>query len=247
MDLDLVSLSLLAAVTVVGAVAQAAVGFGFSLLTLPFYLLLLEVRDAVQLAMLLSIAIIIAMLAKIHRQVPRRCAVNLAYGSLIGFPIGLVFFVHANASAVKAVVAAAILVAMAATAISARRAPLVENRAGAVIAGVFSGAMVTAIAMAGPAIAIYMQAIGAGKIKTRGAIFGVFFFSYPAAIALQGYVHGIGAQAVTATLWLLPAALLGAYGGHRWSGKISEKWFRRIIETLLIVVALYLFYAALAT
>ena len=179
---------------------------------------------------------------------PRRCAVNLAYGSLIGFPIGLVFFVHANASAVKAVVAAAILVAMAATAISARRAPLVENRAGAVIAGVFSGAMVTAIAMAGPAIAIYMQAIGAGKIKKPAAPFSECFFSHTRPPSpCRAMCTASALKPSRPRLWLLPAALLGAYGGHRWSGKISEKWFRRIIETLLIVVALYLFYAALAT
>ncbi|MGI9311449.1 MAG: TSUP family transporter [bacterium] len=275
--------ALLVAVTALGAVSQAAVGLGFSLLTLPFYLLLLEVRDAVQLAMILTIAITAAMLPRVWRDVPRRTARDLLLGSLLGFPLGLAFFLHASAAAIQVAVAATILIALGATAIKTRRsmhdvhddvaiktrhsthdahdahddtaiktqhstpAALTATRADfpAVAAGVLSGAMNAAIAMAGPAIAIYLQAVGAGKATVRATIFFVYAFSYVAALALQGYFDGIGAGALNASLYLLPVALLGAHLGDRLSARLSERVFARIISCVLIVVALYLLYSAL--
>lgn len=244
MEPAIVFWALLTAVTALGAVAQSAIGFGFALVAVPFFLLLLEVRDAVQLAMLLAFAITLIMAAKVRRDIPWRTTVNLLLGSLAGFPLGLIFFMHAGASSLKAVVAATILIALAAAAVKARKSSmLTDSRVNGLIAGVFSGAMVTAIAMAGPAIAIYMQAVGAGKAKTRATIFAVSFFSYFCAILMHGYFHGIGPGGLEAAMWLLPLTLLGTWVGHRLSGLLSEALFNRVISLILIVVALYLLYS----
>ena len=241
-----VSWALLIAVTVFGAVAQSAIGFGFALMAVPFFLLLLEVGDAVQSAMLLSFAITLVMAAKVRRDVPRRTAVNLLLGSVVGFPLGLVFFVHAGPGLIKATVAGSILLALAAGTHKARTsAALADTRLNGLIAGALSGAMVTSIAMPGPAIAIYMQAVGADKAKTRSTIFAVSFFSYLCAIFMHGYFHGIGVGGLKAAGWLLPLVLLGTWVGHRLSGLLSEGVFSRIISLMLLVVALYLLYSVL--
>ena len=232
-------------VTAAGAISQAAIGIGFSLLTVPFYLLLFDAHDAVQLAIILTIAITVIMLTKIGRDANRYVSRNLLIGSVIGFPLGLIFFIYADAAWIKVAVAASILIALAATEIRTKKSLLTDNRNNAISAGVVSGAMVTAIAMAGPAIAIYLRATGADKAAIRATIFVIYAFSYTAAIAMQGYFNGIGDDAFTASLWLLPIVVGATYVGNRLSGKLSEQVFQKIISLLLIIVALYLFYSAL--
>ena len=57
MDLSIIPLAILVLVTLLATVAQSAVGFGFSLTAVPFFLLLLPSDMAVQLAMILSFSI----------------------------------------------------------------------------------------------------------------------------------------------------------------------------------------------
>ena len=246
MDISLFAWIILTVITLIGAIAQSAIGFGFSLMAVPFFLLVLDVKDAVQLSMVLTMAITIIMVFYIYRDIPKNMAINLLLGSVLGFPIGLVFFVYASPDLIKLVVAITIVIALAASAWKKRvSSHMRETRGNALIAGIVSGAMVTSIAMAGPAIAIYLQALGAGKTKTRAVIFCVFFFSYSCAILMQGFFNGFEVTAIKTSLYLLPVIVVGILVGRRLSDRISEKRFNQLISAILILVALYLMYSAL--
>ena len=237
---------ILGGITLVGAVAQSAIGFGFALITVPVFLLVLDVEQAIQIAMVLSMVIAMVMIFPVYRDVPRRICRDLLIGSVIGFPLGFFFYSIATPELIKLVVAVSILVAMAASYLNKRIAShLEQSTTNTVSAGIVSGAMVSSIAMAGPAVAVYAVLTGMGKASTRATIFAVFIFSYGAAIALHAVVHGFSPGSISQLYTLVPVTLFGVFVGHLLAGRISERAFSRMISITLGVVALWLAYSSL--
>ena len=65
-------------VTLFAAIAQGVAGFGFTLLAVSFYLLILRSTDAVQLVILINLAISVVLVARLWHAVPRRLWALLA-------------------------------------------------------------------------------------------------------------------------------------------------------------------------
>ncbi|MEM7193695.1 MAG: sulfite exporter TauE/SafE family protein [Pseudomonadota bacterium] len=241
MEITIYTWAVLGLITLIGAIAQSAIGFGYSLLTVPFYLLLLDSTTAIQSGMLLTLVVTVYTLPKVWKDAPRDLVKDLVVSTVFGLPIGIVFFIYADSSLIKLAVAVTIFVALIAVLTGNRKsAALTDRRFHRYIAGASSGAMVTSLAMAGPALAIYLQAIRAEKRVSRSVIFLVFAFSYPAAVAMQILSVGIGLPVLELILWLLPVAVIGSVAGDRLSRHIPELAFRRIILSMLLLIGIYL-------
>ena len=246
MDITVAQWSILILITVFASIAQSAIGFGFSLIAVPVFLIVLDVEIAVQLAMILTFSIAVVMIFATWKDTPVVTFKRLVLGSTIGFPLGFLFFSIATPELVKIVVGIAIIVALLLTRLNIFRSRhLKESAANGVGAGVISGAMVTSIVMAGPAIAIYANAVGFGKAKTRAIVFSVFLFSYGTAIVIHAVFNGFAASVSGFSMYLLPATLFGTAIGHWLAGRISEKFFSRLLTVTLVTVALYLIYSVI--
>ena len=92
-------------VTLLAAIAQGVAGFGFTLLAVSFYLLILRSTDAVQLVILINLAISVVLVARLWHAVPRRLWALLAGGGLLGFPVGLWVFAHTDLEFIELAVA----------------------------------------------------------------------------------------------------------------------------------------------
>jgi uncharacterized membrane protein YfcA len=246
MELDNLQWSILAGITLFGAVAQSAIGFGFALIAVPVFLLVLNVEEAVQIAMVLSMAISVVMIFPVYRDIPRLTSRNLLVGSVFGFPLGFLFYSVATPELIKLVVAVSIIVALLCSYLKKRiSSHLRETTSITIAAGVVSGAMVTSIAMAGPAVAVFAVLTGMNKAATRATIFCVFIFSYGCAILLHAVIHGFSSETVSHLYTLLPVTLFGVFLGHSLAGRISEKVFSKLISFTLIGVALWLVYSSI--
>lgn len=246
MDYSYTHWLVLIAITLIGAVAQTAIGFGFALITVPVFLLVLNVDIAIQLAMVLSLTITVVMIFVVYRDIPKTTAKNLLVGTLFGLPLGYGFYLITTPEIIKTSIAICILVALILTAVKKRySSSFPDTRFGAASSGIVSGAMVTSMAMAGPAIAIYATAIGLNKSATRAIIFSVFLFSYTCAILVHSVFHGFGKPSILLSAYLLPVTLIGAFIGHRLAGKISENMFSLLINVTLVIVAICLIYSSM--
>ena len=258
MDFSIWQWAILITVTLVAAVAQTTIGFGFALMAVPMFILVLEVDMAIQLTLILTMVMSVVMMFLVYKDIPRIPVRNLTIGSVFGFPLGLLFFSIATAELIRIVVAISILLALSVAYIKKNRLDknnvninTSKNESGhldhqtglSIFAGIVSGTMVTSIAMAGPAIAVYANAVGFDKSKTRATIFCVFVISYSCAIAMHGVIHGFGRNALLASAYLLPVALFGVALGQFVVGRISEKLFSRLLNFTLISVAIYLIYS----
>lgn len=238
---------LLALVTLAAAAIQGATGFGFAVLAVPFYLAILGSLQAVPLAIAGSLAVSAVLAPGLWRTAPRARLARLCLGTLAGLPLGLWLFAWASLDAVRIAVAL-LIVGFALALLLARPPERVRAGSGAadLAVGLVSGAMTAALAMPGPAVLLYLQAVGLPKQATRATTLSLFVFSYLSALALAAGVGGLGRGIWLTAALLAPLAVAGALAGHLVSGRYDERVFRTAVLAILIAAGLYTLWSALA-
>jgi uncharacterized membrane protein YfcA len=182
----------------------------------------------------------------------------LSLGSLAGFPIGLVIFLHASLEWVRLAVGLIILLFAGWLALNHRRASATGAEAGGVkvrpertwaevAVGLVSGTMSTALAMPGPSVMLYLSASGMAKAQLRATTLCLFTLSYGAALILQAAVGALGSG-----IWLAVAVgavptIIGAVAGGRLSRIINEGHFRAIVLAILAATGAYTTFNATMT
>jgi uncharacterized membrane protein YfcA len=150
---------LVAAVAVaVGVVAQAVTGFGFSLVSAPFLVAAYRAPTGVQLTLVLSMAVNLAVLAREHRHVDRRAAGLLLAPALVAvLPAAYAARrVSSGPLTVAAGVVCLLAVAALARGVQLRRG---SGPVGAALVGFVSGAMNVVAGISGPPVVLF--ALGA--------------------------------------------------------------------------------------
>src|SRR5699024_59375 len=94
----------------VSSVLQTSTGFGFSILATPFLILMFDVREAIQINLLLSLVISLALCAKNAHDINWEYFRRLGAGSVIGLPVGIGVYRVANMTVLKMDVAILTLV-----------------------------------------------------------------------------------------------------------------------------------------
>ena len=94
--MDPLSFAALAAVAFFAATVQAATGFGFAIMAVPFFLLIMGSLSAIQVTAVINFVISLVLLQRLLKDAPRRLLLHLILGSLAGFPIGLVIYKAAD-------------------------------------------------------------------------------------------------------------------------------------------------------
>ncbi len=256
--MDPLSFAALAAVAFFAATVQAATGFGFAIMAVPFFLLIMGSLSAIQVTAVINFVISLVLLQRLLKDAPRRLLLHLILGSLAGFPIGLVVYRAADLNSMKLVVGVLITVFALILLIREWRVrrsdsqPQAANSAAFVArpvpefaVGVVSGAMAVALAMPGPVVVLYLLARHAGKQVSRAATLLLFAFSY-GAVSLVHTLWG----GMTGGSWLLAAKLApfvmgGAILGHYATRYLSEEHFRSAVLAILIASGLYGVWTAL--
>jgi len=257
-------------VTLLAAIAQGVAGFGFTLLAVSFYLLILQSTEAVQLAIVINFAISAVLVGRLWRSVPRSLWVCLMLGALVGFPVGLWVFARADLAVVEAAVAGVTIVfALAVFAQEWRRSgaekldhkgtpedaePAVDANGAAgtgevpyrtvpaLATGAAAGALTTSLGMPGPPVALYLAALRLDKTTFRALSLSAFGAIQGISLLAQSLVIGIDARVWTMALVLVPISAFGATVGHALCHYVSERRFRHIVLVLLLATGVYLLY-----
>jgi len=159
----------LAATTFVAGLLYAVSGFGFAVVAAPLFLLFLDPGRAVQLVIIISTALSIAVVRGLLPAIAPWLLLRLALGSLVGLPLGLVAFRHADPILVRAAAGATIFGFAVLMAVSRRRSgqpgerkhwtafamsPGLDLAAGAV-----SGIAGALVGQPGPPVLIYLYCL----------------------------------------------------------------------------------------
>ncbi len=248
---SVISLVLLSGVTLLGAVIQSTVGFGFTLLAVSFFLLILQSATAIQLLIVLNLVISLWVGRNLWRNVARDLWIKLVAGAMVGFPAGLVVFNYASVDQLKLVVAAAIPVFVPLLAFRHRSEPEqgvslpIYRSSSSIGVGMLAGAMTTSLGMPGPVLVIYLTAHGADKDALRAISLTFFAVAYAAALLLQAVTFGVESEVWMMAAVLVPVAAVGAQLGHWLSKRITESTFRGAVFLLLGATGVYTLLTAL--
>lgn len=240
----------LAATCFAAAVLQATNGFGFAVLAVPFFLLLVPADKAIQLVIILSLAISLVMTPRLRDAIDPRLLLRLAVGSAIGLPIGLIVFGYSNPIVVRLAAGGVIVLfaAMLGWNRYRRRPPLVAMRLGLDLgAGTVAGAATGLVGMPGPPLMIYLMLAAAPMRAVRATLVAFFVLVYAATLLSDVAFLGVPAGDWAIAASLLPLTWIGGITGLHIAERLNETVAAVLSILVLAVAGLYTFAAAAST
>ncbi len=232
MDLPLFILIILLA-----SVLQTATGFGFAIIATPLLLLIYEPLEAVQINLILSLVISIAIANKIKKDVDFCILKRFILGSAVGLPFGIMFFLFLDINKLKLAVALIILLLTAMLVLNFR---IKQTKGRDLLVGGLSGYLTSSMGMPGPPLLLYFSGTDTLKEKLRGTTLVYNLFAISMSLIMQLIFAG-----TNKTVWLscgfaLPLVLLGLYFGQLLFTRINQKFFRILTYFILLFIGVYL-------
>lgn len=240
--------ALLILITFLAASVQSATGFGFGLIAVSAFLILLNSATAVQLVIIITLIMSCVHWFKLKQEVPANILKWLSLGCLAGFPVGLFIYLELNLDVLKMSIALLIILISLQNAWHLIRTKQDNdsshhsnfNNKALMGVGLASGAMASSLAMPGPAVMLYLARTSLTKNEVRGTILTFFIFSYGGALLLQASLVGISLQTWTTAALLTPAALAGVAAGHLISDKINQQFFKALVLAILLLTGIFM-------
>ena len=237
----------LAATSFAAALLQAANGFGFAVLATPFFLLFSEPGHAVQLVIIITLALSVVVLPGLHRAVHKPLLLRLALGSLVGLPLGLLAFDAADPVLVRGAAGIVILVftaVLAANHLRRRGAVFALHPVGDLVTGAVSGFATALVGMAGPPVLIYLMLAGATPRAVRATLLNFFALSYAATLVAHVSTIGVPRATWIGAASLVPFAWAGGLIGRTVADRLGNEAAAGLAILVLAVAGLYTLAAA---
>ncbi len=216
---------------------QACTGFGFSIMATPFLLFFFPAQTAIQLNIILSIAISLYMLPGVRHEVDRSLLRRLIIGSIPGGLAGIFIFLHLETGMLKLAVGSIII---ALTALLMLRLSMRQTGTRDHAAGTLSGLFTTSLGMPGIPLLLYFAGTRMDKATLRSTTLSYFLFIYTVALVMQFLVGSTSQTIWLTSATLLPALLIGMVAGKLLFKHIDQENFRRLTLLILVVTGLYL-------
>lgn len=237
---DLPDVSVLLIAIVFGAaLLQAVTGLGFGLIAGPALLVFMDSFAAVQVTIVLSFAIALALSPTTLPRVEWSLLKPLFLGICLGAVAGALTFSYVSLQDLKWGAAAAVLAMAVISTGFLERHPLFRRDSGArrLAVGTLSGALTASLAMPGPPVAAYATALRHAKETIRATTLVTFLFAYPVALAMQAGMSGVSGRMAPMCAALLIPALAGTLAGYLLGRAVPESVFRWLITGLLLASA----------
>ncbi|WP_339252769.1 sulfite exporter TauE/SafE family protein [Sporosarcina sp. FSL W8-0480] len=224
-------------IIILASVLQTGTGFGFSIIATPFLLLLFDARDAIQINLLLSLVISLAMFRKVRTDIDRGVIKRFIGGSIIGLPIGILIFLLVDIPKLKLGIGIVILV-LTMLLLLKFRIKQTTNRDFAI--GGLSGSLTTSIGMPGPPLLLYFSGTGTSKEKLRGTTLVYYLFIYSISLLIQVIFAGTSITVWISSLLALPLVWMGLFAGQYLFQKVNQTGFRLFMYIILLFTGVYL-------
>lgn len=224
---------LIALIMFAGAFLQGITGFGSGLVAVPLLSLLLPITMLTPMLSLINVALAVYLAWLLRHYLAVRRWVPLFTAGVLGTLAGNYALAHLPLTTLQLgmavfVISAGLLFWFGVQLKLAARAPQQTG------VGLLSGFANGALTLGGPPVVLFLTANRLGRSEFRATL-AVFFLALGLTNVISFGLQGRYASIDTIALAVLTlGALLGAYGGHQLSGKLSERAFRRL--TLLLVI-----------
>lgn len=225
-------------IILVASILQTSTGFGFSILATPFLLLIFEPSDAIQINLILSLIISLALIAKIRKDIHLGILKRLVIGSGAGLPVGIVIFLLIDINKLKLAVSLIILIL---TLMLMFKFRINQSKKRDLAVGGLSGSLTASIGMPGPPLLLYFSGTNTEKEKLRGTTLAFYLFIYSLSLVIQAIFVGTNKTMWVYSGFALPLVFIGLYLGQLLFKRINQYIFRIITYIILLFTGVYLF------
>ncbi len=201
------TLALAAAAVAVGAAAQSVSGIGFALVAGPLLFTVFGAREGVRVAVVLSMVVNVAVLAREHRSVMVRRVLPVLVAALAATPLLVWLLADVRPRPLRAVAGGVIVVGAALVAAGRTRD---TGPAGGVVAGLVSATMNVLASAGGPAVAVYAAGAGWDPGRLRATLQAYFLSLNVVTVLSLGLPDWSWRQAVVLVASLLVGSLVGS-------------------------------------
>jgi uncharacterized membrane protein YfcA len=232
----------MAATSFIAGLLQAANGFGFAVLAVPLFLLFAEPGPAVQLVVIVTLALSAVVLPGMRDAVDGPLLLRLGLGGLAGLPLGLAAFGYADPVIVRAVIGVTILAfasAIIASRLRRRPSALAMRPSRDLVVGAVSGIATALTGMSGPPVLIYLMLAGTPPRVMRATLFAFFAACYAATLAAYLATVGVPSATWLAAASLIPFAWAGGMIGRRVGDRLGVGAAAALALVVLIATGLY--------
>ena len=224
-------------IILLASILQTSTGFGFSIMATPFLLLLFEANEAIQINLLLSLIISLALISRIRKAVDIEILKRFIIGSLPGLPIGILVFLLVNTNHLKTGIG---LVILTLTLLLLFNFRLKQSNRRDMVVGSLSGALTTGIGMPGPPLLLYFSGTATDKERLRATTLAFYLYIYAVSLLIQVAFAGTSKTVWTASAMALPLVAIGLYVGQLLFNHINQKTFRLFTYVVLLFTGIYL-------
>jgi uncharacterized membrane protein YfcA len=217
---------------------QTSTGFGFSIMATPFLLLLFQPAEAIQINLILSLLISVALIWKIRAFINGELMRKLIGGSLAGVPGGLLIFMSIDDFSTFNIVVSMILLVLTVLLIMKfriNRTPLRDYLVGGI-----SGILTTSIGMPGPPLLLYFTGTDTKKEVLRSTTLAFYLFIYLISLITQLTFTGTNSVIWISSMYAIPVVLLGLIAGQYLFNLVNQRIFTIFTYFLLTFTGLYL-------
>ena len=224
-------------IILIASILQTSTGFGFSILATPFLLLIFEPAEAIQINLILSLLISLALIAKVRKDVDIGVLKRFIVGSSLGLPVGMAVFLTIDLNSLKLIVSLLVLLL---TFMLMLKFRITRNNKRDLFVGGISGSLTTSIGMPGPPILLYFSGIKTNKETLRSTTLAFYLFIYSASLIIQVSFAGTNETVWVSSLWAIPLVAAGLYLGQLLFTKINQQIFRVFTYIILLFTGSYL-------
>lgn len=215
-------------------VAQAVTGFGLALAAMPLLTLVVAPEQAVVATVAVSAVITALAWHRERAHVEADSARSLIGFALFGLPIGLLALTFASQRTLTVLIASTVIALVLATRL---RLPIPSGVVALRVAGVTSGALLSATAMNGPPLVLVLQAAGHPPRRFRATLQAVFcvqdLLALTAFAVLGHYDLTVGVSALAGCV----GVRIGWSLGERVFARLRPETFTRLVTALLVLSA----------
>jgi uncharacterized membrane protein YfcA len=223
----------------IAALTQGLSGFGFGLVSLPFLLMLLDVKTAVPLVTLFGICISTTLSVQLRDHVQFKRIVPLLLASLPGMILGVQLLRHVRAGFLELLIGLLLVTFPLYLLLSGpRRRELPGGWKWA--AGFLSGILGGSIAANGPPVIIYTSLQPWSKGSMKSTLVGYFLLSGICIIIMHWTVGLITRDVLNLFALGFFPVMAGVLAGSFFFGKLDTGAYRKVVTILLLVLGIYM-------
>ncbi len=228
-------------ILVIAQLVYVLFGFGAGLIAVGGLALIFpEIKDVVVLLLLVNLPAELFVTWRSRREIRWRPIGGLGLGIAVGIPLGTWLLTTTDPGVILTILGWFL---MAVGLIFVKLPPGGRISPPAVAApptGLISGVLTGLFGTGGPPLIIWYHLAAVGKSAFRANLMTIFLLM--AFVRVPSYFVGglVTAPRLWSSLMVMPAVLFGAWLGHRFHLRISERTFRRLVSLLLFVLGMML-------